>query len=266
MTRKKFWLVAITSMLLFSCSDTSNEPVLNNTEGKGSIAFSLAKSSIPSEVGILEVRLERDGYDPTTTTAVINNFIDTVRIVMSDIPVGTWQLTIDAKDSSGHLRYTGNTSVDILENQTVLAFVHMTSVGGGVGSVEIFVTWQTQKPLIQIHVVGDSIFFISHPIPIIAVNISESEVELATCCTRADWRIQKKVDDEWTSPGECVLACPTKPLPLKPDEKVKDSLMIFEPGHYRVMLRYIELSPISSKKPEILEAYSNEFFVVQPIR
>lgn len=143
MNRKKFWLAIITAVFLFSCSDIGTDSASINGIGKtGNIAFNLAKNSIPSEVGILEVQLKRSGYDPVTSTAMLQNFIDTVRIVMNDIPAGEWQLTIDAKDSSGHLRYTGSIAITIIENQTVLAFVHMNAVGNGTGSVEINVVWQ----------------------------------------------------------------------------------------------------------------------------
>lgn len=265
---KKFWFVAIASILLFSCSDVGTDsPAAKNKSG--SIAFSLAKNTIPNEVGIVEVRLERSGYAPITNTAFIGNFIDTVKIKMNNIPIGTWQLTIDAKDSSGHLRYTGSTSVTIIENATVLAFVHMDPVGSGVGSVQIFVTWQSQQFYLQIQTGNDSLFFISQPIPIVAHNISQYELMLAMCCFNPDWRIQQKVDSGWTPPGECERACPAIVIPptiLQPGEATTDSIYVSEPGHYRIMVRYTVLSPISSKKPKILEAYSNEFFVAATVR
>lgn len=103
--------------LISACSDLGNNSnPAESISHTGSISFRMAKSTIPAEVGILEVRLEKDGDDPITSTTFINNFVDTVRIAMNDIPVGTWQLSIDAKDSSGHLRYTGNTLVTILED------------------------------------------------------------------------------------------------------------------------------------------------------
>jgi len=145
-TKLLVWAAAV--VFLSACSDIgSNSPLSGGVAETGSIAFRLAKNTIPSEVGILEVRMERDGYDPITSTTVVENFIDTVRITLSDIPVGDWLLTIDAKDSAGHLLYTGSTSVTIIENQTVLAFVHMNSVGGGTGSIQINVVWQGSPKL-----------------------------------------------------------------------------------------------------------------------
>ena len=148
MGNNKFLALAAMVFLFSACADDGEKnPITSGNNKGGSIAFQLAKNTIPSGVATLEIRLERNGYDPITRTVEVGNFVDTVRTTINDIPAGEWQLTVDAKDSSGHLRYTGNIAVTIIESQTVLAFVHMNAAGSGTGSVEINIAWQESPKL-----------------------------------------------------------------------------------------------------------------------
>jgi hypothetical protein len=258
--RKQLWVFCVAALVsLSACSDNGKSPVETDQGERGAITFRILKSEIPQDILVIRTRLDRQGFTSRTDSVFVRSTLDTIQITISNVPAGYWKVTVDASDSTGTIRYKGSSSVLIVEGQTVQAFVQMNPVGG-MGSVEIIIVWPSGQPYIQICTPRD-IFLVDEHIPVTVTNTSREMVNLASCCTRPDLRLQQEIDDTWTPPGQCELDCVSIPLPLKPGATITDSvLQIPLPGMYRMMLRY--WTDTLSASAVVFEAYSNDFTIV----
>jgi hypothetical protein len=247
-------------VFLLACADHgTRNPVTTGGEDQGAIAFRMLRSDTPADAWVIEVRLERDGFATLKQSVLVHTSSDTIKITMSGIAIGYWKITVEAKDSAGTTRYSGTTSVQIVEGQTVQALVRM-NPAGSTGNLEISVLWPSSPSHLQIRVSG-SYFLMHQTLPVIITNVSNETVNPDMCCARPDLRIQQKINGTWTPPGACELMCPSILLPLKPGQRIVDSvLQIAQPGVYRLMLRYRTSTPQGSSL--LYESYSNEFNVV----
>jgi hypothetical protein len=256
------WVIFTATMFLsfMACTDRGAMSVVApGGEEQGTIAFHMLKSETPSDAWIIEVRLEREGYAPLKKSVFVSAFQDTIKITMSGIATGYWKVTVDAKDSTGNIRYTGTSTVQIIEGQTVQATVQM-NPAGRTGNLEIIVTWPLVSPHLRVLTAG-SIFMMNQAVVVTVTNVSGETVFPSTCCMRPDLRIQQKINGAWTPPGACELMCPTIIYPMKPGQRIIDSVIhISQPGMYRLLLRYMTDSPLGTAGH--FETYSNEFSVV----
>lgn len=253
-------LTVVMLILLAACADHGTSPV-ETTDGKdqGGIAFSLLKSETPADAWVIEARLEREGFPTLKQSVSVRTSSDTIRIFMNGIAAGYWKVTVEAKDSTGSVRYTGSSSVQIIEGQTAQATVQM-NPSGGTGKLEIIVAWPVAASHLLIRIAG-AYLFMNQIVPVSVTNVSGEVIIPSTCCVRPDLRIQQKANGTWTPPGACELMCPTVIHPMKPGERIVDSVIqISKPGLYRLMLRYMTASSAGSTRQ--YEAYSNEFNVV----
>jgi hypothetical protein len=251
----------LTAMLVFlsACSDNGTKPLVSpeNTAG-GTLAFSIAKNETPVGVWVIVARLKRQGYPTLSESVNVRGTSDTVRITIAGIPSGSWNVTVEARDSAGSTRYKGSSAVMIIDGETVQAYVQMSSTAG-MGKVEIIVMWPSSQPLLLLRTSGN-IFLNQELIPVTISNGYNADLILSSCCTRPDIRIERKLDGGWSPPGVCVLMCPSVLLPLKPGGTISDSVIrIEEPGTYRLMLRYFDPRRASAM---LFEAYSDEFLVL----
>ncbi len=84
--------------------------------------------------------LTRQGFDPISGT--LNLLTDsTADINLNNIPSGGWHLKVDAADSMGVVKYSGQTDVNVIENQTIQVTLTLVPVPGGVGNIYLYVTW-----------------------------------------------------------------------------------------------------------------------------
>jgi hypothetical protein len=259
---RKNWGAVVTAVLivLTACADHGTMPsVTTGGQEQGAIAFRILKSETPADTWVIKARLEREGYAPLEQSVFVRTAPDTIKITMSGIAAGYWKITVAAIDSAGSIRYTGTSSVQILEGQTAQAFVQM-SAAGTTGNLEIIVAWPSFSTHLQIRTAG-SFFLMQQTIPVSVTNVSAETVNPMTCCTRPDLRIQQKINGTWTPPGACELMCPSILLPMKPGQRIVDSAIhIAQPGVYRLLLRYWTNTPRGSTFP--FEAVSNELNVV----
>jgi hypothetical protein len=259
--RNTLRVLATTLMVfLLSCADHGTPyPVTTGGEEQGSIAFRMLKSDTPADAWVIEARLERDGFATLKQSVLVRTSSDTIKITMSGIAIGYWKITVEARDSTGTIRYAGTTSVQIIEGQTVQALVRMNPTGS-TGNLEISVLWPSSPSHLQVRVSG-SYFLMHQALPVMITNVSNETVNPDMCCARPDLRVQQKVNGTWTPPGACELMCPSILLPLKPGQRIVDSvLQIAQPGLYRLMLRYRPDTQQGSAL--VCESYSNEFNVV----
>lgn len=252
--------IATVLLVLMACADHGTTPTATpGGNEQGAIAFQLLKSETPADAWVIEARLEREGYSPLKQSVLVRTSTDTIRITMGDVAAGQWRVTVEARDSAGNIRYTGTSSVQIIEGQTVQAMVQMNRAGG-TGKLEIIVAWPVAASHLLIRTAG-TYFLLNQMVPVSVTNVSGEVIIPGTCCTRPDLRIQQKVNGTWTPPGECELMCPTIIHPMKPGERIVDSVIqISKPGVYRLMLRYMTAGSAGNARHD--EAYSNEFNIV----
>lgn len=259
MRGKRGIFIAAMLTVLAACADHGTTPTaMPGGNEQGAIAFQLLKSETPADAWVIEARLEREGYSPLKQSVLVRTSTDTIKITMGNVAAGEWRVTVEAKDSAGNIRYTGTSSVQIIEGQTVQAMVQMNRAGG-TGKLEIIVMWPSEGRHIQIRVAG-SFFQAEKVVPVSVTNVSGEVVIPSTCCTRPDLRVQQKVNGTWTAPGACELMCPAVIHPMKPGERIVDTAVhIAQPGLYRLLLRYYTTT--SRGDARVCEAISNEFTI-----
>lgn len=134
--------VIIALFALWGCQERSTPTASSSTEHSGQLSLAFDKANAPEAVQWLTTRLSRPGY--TTLEKTISIQSDSASaILFESIPVGTWQVKIDAKNSSGTVLFTGESSVTITENSVAQLNLVLTPVPTGVGSVQIYVSWGT---------------------------------------------------------------------------------------------------------------------------
>ena len=123
--------------LVTSCSDRGTEAVGITSPGQlGKVSLSFAGA--PLEVTQVVARLTRSGY----TTLVMNLAVsDSTHAsgTLNNVAIGLWHLAVEARDSGGVVRYSGETDVNVLGGQTTHVSLQLLPAGGG--SIEITVTW-----------------------------------------------------------------------------------------------------------------------------
>ncbi|MCU0454563.1 MAG: hypothetical protein MUE68_12990 [Bacteroidetes bacterium] len=128
-------------LALFSCETPVQQQVAAD-QTTGLFSVSMAKSSIPSEVARITALLTRPSSAPIRDSLSLPSIApDTVVWTLRQIPVGTWEVLLQAFDSSGLLRYSGSAIVGIMQDRTTQATIIMQPVGSGVGSLQLFVVW-----------------------------------------------------------------------------------------------------------------------------
>ncbi len=133
-------------LLLFFFHSCSDEKVTNPPQqNRGSAQFSIPKSTIPSNVFSIVVELSQNGFNSISETVIIDEDYEDV-IFLNYIPVGLWNISIEAKSIQGVTLYSGESTVEILDNQTVLLTITLEPIeqGENTGSLLISVKWGTK--------------------------------------------------------------------------------------------------------------------------
>jgi len=153
--RKLLSIILTIFTLLFMNSCSKERLVgINNNSTNGSVFLKVSNSTIPFEVRVITARLSRLNYD--TLQASINATNDSL-ISFDNVPVGNWHLEADAKNSEGKIIYTGETNVNIIEDQTVDIYLTLSRVGSELGNIRIYIEWDSKwidyinNPLITKH-------------------------------------------------------------------------------------------------------------------
>ena len=135
--------ILFVALLSLSCDQgtpTQDSTPISNT---GSVSFSLSKLAIPPGVNLLAVRLERPGVRPISDSVFVSGTGDTIKIRMDNVPVGSWNVTVEARDIHGTTRYSGKGSVTVFEGQIAQLYIYMTPVSGG--GIQIWVIWASPR-------------------------------------------------------------------------------------------------------------------------
>lgn len=134
------------SILLFSsCSRDSNINSPSDSDKLGGLLLKIDKENAPSNVAVVTAKLSRTGFQ--TITSSMNILSDSsASLQLSNILVGTWNLTVEALNLQNVVVYRGVTQVNVLENLVSNISLVLNPVSSGMGSISITVTWGNSNP------------------------------------------------------------------------------------------------------------------------
>jgi len=139
-------IVIITILITtFSCSNSDENILTPTLREKGSIGLTLSKSTIPPDVKVIVAKLDKYGFPQIQDSIVVSTTGDTVNMVINNVPVGNWNLTLTAKDSLSRIKYTGSATVTIYHDQVTFIYITMVPSGSGTGTLHISIIWRTSK-------------------------------------------------------------------------------------------------------------------------
>jgi predicted GH43/DUF377 family glycosyl hydrolase len=129
-------------VFIFSGCSKENPVAPEQMPETGSIVLKIDRQNAPASVAVVTAKLTRVNHQPII--AEMNLLSDsTADLNLTNIPVGEWHLKIDAKNQSGVVEYTGQTTVMIVQNTIIQVTLTLYPVTGGTGGIHIFVTWGT---------------------------------------------------------------------------------------------------------------------------
>jgi len=112
---------------------------------KGGLLFKIDKANAPKNVVLVEAILSRANSD--TIKASLNLINDTsADLALDNIPIGAWQLNVNAYDSLQKIVYAGETAVNVQDGITTQVNLTLIPTSTGLGSIYILVTWGTASP------------------------------------------------------------------------------------------------------------------------
>lgn len=127
------------SFLLVSCLDNISVEEIREYQ-KGSVSLKIDKATAPDNVTLVIARLIRQGYNTLSDTMNLTSGTS-AELTFQNIPVGEWNLKVDAFNDSGIVVYKGESPVTIIEGMTTQVTLTLIPTGSGTGSVHIVVNW-----------------------------------------------------------------------------------------------------------------------------
>lgn len=143
-------------LLIFSgCKNEIIPP--SSTDQDGQIILKIDRQNAPQNIVTVTAYLTRPNFN--TITGTLNLLTDTTaELSLQNIPSGQWHLKVDASDSLGVVKYSGETDVNIIENQTIQVTLTLIPVAGGVGNIYLYVTWGIPGSLNWLDYPGNPVF------------------------------------------------------------------------------------------------------------
>lgn len=140
---KRFAFLLLIPILLSSCS---KDNILNpNSENQsGTLFLKFDRANTPNNIAVVSVKLSREGFTDIIKELDLNSDTSADGQI-NNIPVGKWHLTVDAKNDSGIVLYSGETDVIILENYITQLSLTLYPVSHGTGGIIISVIWGTSS-------------------------------------------------------------------------------------------------------------------------
>ena len=131
-------------ILLFTFAGCKlDDSVISPTSPNGKALLKFDPSTIHEGITLITAVLTRQGFN--TVSGNLNILNDsTAEISFQNLAVGMWHLLVQAKDSVGMVRFSGEADVNILENQLTQVNLTLVPTGTGTGSIHIVVNWGTQ--------------------------------------------------------------------------------------------------------------------------
>lgn len=136
---KKLFSFLLFAVLLYGCGN-DNSVLSPNDNSTGTLILKVDKPNAPASVVNVGATLSRSGFQ--TLYSELNLLSDTTAsLSLNEIPVGQWTLIVDAKNQSGVVEYTGETTVNILENTVIDVTLTLYPIPGNTGGIQLIVNW-----------------------------------------------------------------------------------------------------------------------------
>ncbi len=127
-------------ILAFSLISCIHEVPVEPTNNSGKVFLKIDRENAPASVVWVEAILVKENQD--TLSGILNLISGTTADIQFDnVPVGLWNLTVNAKDSTEQIIYTGSADVTVLAGILTQVSLVLNPTGAGTGSIYIFVTW-----------------------------------------------------------------------------------------------------------------------------
>jgi hypothetical protein len=135
---KTVFSITIVALLLFaiSCNDsgTTPDPSLIQQSGLGTMLLKF--DSAPEGITSVLATLSRPGHSNRTLQLTVSD--SSASGSFEAVPVGSWHLRVDARDSAGVVRFSGETDVNVLAGSTSNVSLQLQPTSG---RIVIVVTW-----------------------------------------------------------------------------------------------------------------------------
>ena len=142
----RYFLITIVGLSLFCLTGCKEKIVTVEVEknaNKGGLLFKIDKENAPKNVVMVEAILSRTDFD--TLKASLNLINDTsADLALNNIPIGTWQLNVNAYDSLQKIVYAGETAVNVQDGITTQVNLTLIPTSTGLGNIYILVNWGTK--------------------------------------------------------------------------------------------------------------------------
>jgi predicted GH43/DUF377 family glycosyl hydrolase len=112
----------------------------NNSSSKGSVSLKINRDLIPSQVEKIAAFLSRQNYDTLKTNIYVNSD-STSLLSFESVPIGEWDLIVNASNSEGKIVYSGQVNVIIIEDETIDVYLTLSPLGSGTGNINIIANW-----------------------------------------------------------------------------------------------------------------------------
>lgn len=129
-------IILIVVFQILGCSDDAKIIPVAGNDHSGRMYLSM--TNVPGTIVKVVACLSRYGYSNTTLTLTVADVGGSASGTMNNIPPGVWHLKVDALDSAGTIRLTGEKDVEIAADQTALVEMLLLPL---TGSIEIHVVW-----------------------------------------------------------------------------------------------------------------------------
>ncbi len=138
---KNIIFCTIISLIVLTIGCSRQEPNSPNIDGGsgGGVLLKIDRENAPSNVATVTAVLKK-GTDSLVGNLSLTSSTS-ADISFQSVPVGTWQLKVDAKDVNNVVVYSGQTSVLVQENFTTQVNLTLVPSSSGVGSINLSVTW-----------------------------------------------------------------------------------------------------------------------------
>jgi hypothetical protein len=142
--------ITIAALLMFaiSCKDSGTVPDPSTLQHNDLGNMLLKFESAPEEITTVIATLSRTGYSTRTLQMSVTD--SGASGLFEAVPVGGWHLRVDARDSAGVVRFSGETDVNVLPGSTSNVSLQLQPTSG---RIVIVVTWggTTQDPTLLLY-------------------------------------------------------------------------------------------------------------------
>ena len=136
------------ALIVFGCGNDGQiaSPAKDTT---GAVVLRIDRENAPASVVLVEATLTRSGFETISSSMDLVG-ASAAELSLNNIPVGVWHLTVDAKNDSGEVEYSGEADITIRENMITDVHLVLYPVSGGTGGIYLYVTWGVEQAVFLI--------------------------------------------------------------------------------------------------------------------